>query len=38
VYAFLSFIQEPQTDPHKKLLQALMQDLFTRSQPKQEES
>jgi len=38
VYAFLSFMQEPQTDSHKKLLQALMQDLFTRSEPKQEES
>jgi hypothetical protein len=44
VYAFLSFIQEPQTDPNKKLLRALMQGLFTGSQPaapeepKQEES
>jgi hypothetical protein len=44
VYAFLSFIQEPQDDPNKKLLRALMQGLFTTSQPppqeepKQEES
>ena len=37
VYAFLSFIQEPQDDPHKKLLRALMQGLFTGSEPKQEE-
>ncbi|MBV9760504.1 MAG: hypothetical protein JO340_08070 [Acidobacteriaceae bacterium] len=33
VYAFLSFIQEPQDDPNKKLLRALMQGLFTGSQP-----
>lgn len=33
VYAFLSFIQEPQYDPNKKLLQALMRGLFTGSKP-----
>jgi hypothetical protein len=38
VYAFISFITEPQTDSHKKLLQALMRDLFTRSEPKPDDS
>jgi hypothetical protein len=33
VYAFLSFIQEPQDDKNKKLLQALMRGLFTSSKP-----
>ena len=33
VYAFLSFIQEPQEDKNKQLLQALMQGLFTSSKP-----
>ena len=37
VYAFVSFVAEPQTDAHKKLLQALTRDLFWRSEPKQEE-
>ena len=37
VYAFLSFIQEPQDDAHKKLLQALMQGLFTGSKPPTQE-
>ena len=39
VYAFLSFMQEPQTDSNKKLLQAFMQGMFMRSEPPpQEES
>jgi hypothetical protein len=44
VYAFLSFLQEPQDDKNRQLLQRLMRGLFTTSQPppqeepKQEES
>ena len=35
VYAFLSFMQEPQTGTHEKVLQALLRDLFSRSGPKE---
>jgi hypothetical protein len=33
VYAFLSFMGEPQTDSHKRMTQALLRDLFSRSEP-----
>jgi len=38
VYAFASFMAEPQTDSRQKLLQVLMRDIFWRSERKQEES
>jgi hypothetical protein len=37
VYAFLSFIQEPQDDPHKKVVQAVMRGMFTGSEPPPQE-
>jgi hypothetical protein len=37
VYAFLSFLQEPQDDKNKQLLQRVMRGLFTTSQPPQEQ-
>lgn len=32
VYAFISFIAEPQTEPNKQVLQALLLDMFSRSE------
>jgi hypothetical protein len=37
VYAFVSFVAEPQADARQKLLQVLMRDMFWRSERKQEE-
>lgn len=35
VYAFVSFTAKRQTDRHKKMIQELLRDLFTRSEPKE---
>lgn len=35
---FVSFMAEPQTDSHRRVIQALLQDLFSRSESEQEES
>jgi hypothetical protein len=32
VYAFISFMTESQTDPNRRIIQALLQDLFSRSE------
>lgn len=32
VYAFISFMSEPQTDPNRRIIQALLLDLFSRSE------
>jgi hypothetical protein len=32
VYAFISFMAEPQTEGNRKVIQALLQDLFSRSE------
>lgn len=38
VYAFVSFMAEAQTDSNRRVIQALLQDLFARSQLEEEES
>ncbi|HTU44671.1 MAG TPA: hypothetical protein VMF91_06395 [Bryobacteraceae bacterium] len=38
VYAFVSFMAEPQTDSNRRVIQALLQDLFSRSELEEEES
>ncbi|MBV9760775.1 MAG: hypothetical protein JO340_09440 [Acidobacteriaceae bacterium] len=32
VYAFVAFMAEPQTEPNKQVIQALLQDLFSHSE------
>jgi hypothetical protein len=38
VYAFVSFMAEPQTDRDNKLIQRVMRGLFLRSEPKESQS